>query len=77
VMAVHKLDPSRMAESSAQNGWLIDFMDQHGATALGIELAILAAVVVAAIGTDKFWARRAEAGEARRLAEPFNTEDDH
>jgi hypothetical protein len=37
------------------------FMDQYGFTLLMIELGVLAAATFAAIGTDEYWMRRAQA----------------
>ncbi len=38
---------------------LMRFMDEHGAILLGVELLLLGAFTVGAIGTDEFWQRRA------------------
>lgn len=38
---------------------LMQFMDEHGAILLGVELALLGLFTVGAIGTDEFWQRRA------------------
>lgn len=40
---------------------LMSWMDQHGMAALGVELALLAACTVGAIGTDEYWQRRTAA----------------
>ena len=55
VMTVQGLDPHRTVE----NG-LIGLMNRHGLLTLVIELAVLAILTVAAIGTDDFWTRRVE-----------------
>jgi len=36
---------------------LLTFLDRHGAQLLGLELALLAAATVGAIGTDGYWSR--------------------
>jgi hypothetical protein len=36
-------------------------MEQYGFTALMVELGLLAAATIAAIGTDDYWTRRAAA----------------
>lgn len=37
---------------------LLAFLDDHGAAAMAIELALLAVATVGAIATDRYWMRR-------------------
>ncbi len=46
--------------SSAGGAALLEYMDQHGAELMGIELALLAACTFGAISTDRYWTRRAD-----------------
>lgn len=62
VMIVHKMDPDRTAAGSTEGTWVIEFMDDHGATTMIAELAVLAIATGAAIGTDRIRARRAKSG---------------
>ncbi len=39
---------------------LLEWMNRHGDTALLVELSVLAASTLGAIGTDSFWQRRAK-----------------
>jgi hypothetical protein len=62
VMTVRGLDPHRVGE-----GGLVSLMDRHGMTIMIVEIALLAVLTVAAIGTDEFWTRRAQGiGKAHR-----------
>ena len=45
---------------------LLRFLEDHGFTALMIELAVLALATIAAIGTDEFWMRRHQAETGQR-----------
>ena len=47
------------APAAANEHPLMQWMNEHGETALMCELGILAACTFAAIGTDSFWQRRA------------------
>jgi hypothetical protein len=58
VMTVRMLDPAGQPQQ-AGGAELIVFVDRHGATALAIELGVLAILTVLAISTDGFWTRRA------------------
>jgi len=58
VMAVQEMDPGRATARSTANTWLVDFLDQHGATTMIVELVVLAITASAAIGTDRLRARR-------------------
>ena len=51
--------PEEAARAMESGRGLLALMDRHGLTIMLVELAILAAATVAAIGTDKFWTRRA------------------
>lgn len=59
VMSVHKMEPGRVAPGSTSAAWVIDFMDDHGAATMIVELVVLAIATGAAIGTDRIRARRA------------------
>jgi len=59
VMAYRGLDPHQ-----ADEGGLVGLMDQHGLAILLVELALLAVLTFAAIGTDGYWTRRFEAAQA-------------
>ena len=63
VMTVRGLDPHHAA-----NDGLIRLMEQRGLVILVVELALLAVLTVAAIGTDDFWMRRFEQSQ-RSLSE--------
>ena len=65
VMAYRGLDPHH-----ADEGGLVRLMDQHGLAILLVELAVLAVLTVAAIGTDGYWTRRFEAAQALSEREP-------
>ena len=39
---------------------LLSYLDQHGATLMAIEVALLALCTVAAMATDRYWIRREE-----------------
>lgn len=60
VMTVHKMEPGRTAGGSTLDAWVIEFMDNHGATTMIAELVALAIVTGAAIGTDRMRTRRAK-----------------
>jgi hypothetical protein len=54
VMAVKKLDASLANPGAGASPWLIDFLDRHGAGLMFVELVVLAAVAVAAMGTERW-----------------------
>ena len=56
VMAVRQLHavPPDVAAVPSGEGFL-EWMDQHGPTAMLVELIILGVATVAAIGTDHYW----------------------
>ena len=74
VMTVHKMEPSRTAAGSTAGTWVIEFMDDHGATTMITELVVLAVVTGAAIGTDRIRARRTRSCNASGLAEQSESE---
>ncbi len=53
-MTVRKLDVM-----AAESTGVMAFMEQHGLTLMLVELAVLALLTVAAIGTDDYWMRGA------------------
>lgn len=56
VMAVKQMHVSYVSIEQAQaDASFVGFMDEHGATVMLIELAILGVATFAAIGTDRFW----------------------
>ena len=60
VMAFRESRPPATTQTtvSAATHPLLEWMSEHGETALLTELALLAAFVVGAIGTDDYWQRR-------------------
>lgn len=60
VMTVKMLQPAGAEEVRQAGAGLLYFLDRHGLTLLLSELGALGVLTVAAIGTDDFWARRAE-----------------
>jgi hypothetical protein len=54
------------AAEAAEEHPLIEWMSQHGETALMAELAFLAVFTFAAIGTDDYWQQRGERQADRR-----------
>ena len=54
VMAVKKLDAGRALREAESSPWLIEFLDRYGATLLFAELAVLAIVAAAAMGTERW-----------------------
>src|SRR5688572_25908655 len=59
VMTVRMLNPQ-----AADDQGLIQFLDDYGLAILIGELALLAVLTFAAIGTDDYWTRRAAANQA-------------
>ena len=68
VLIVLKQDPRRSADSP-----FMQFLDQRGLTILLVELALLGAFTVAAIGTEDYWERRARANWPPVENEPEST----
>jgi hypothetical protein len=66
VMMMQRNDP-RQPEASG----LVALMSRHGIAIISAELAALAVLTVAAIGSDDFWVRRFEAAQSRQA----NAED--
>lgn len=66
VMTVKLLDPIGAEEVRQADTGLLPFLDRHGMTLLLSELAALAVLTVAAIGTDDYWTRRAEGAAGDR-----------
>lgn len=60
VMTVKMLRPEGADEVRSAGSGLLFFLDQHGFKVLGVELAVLAALTVAAISTDDYWTRDEE-----------------
>jgi hypothetical protein len=60
VMTVTLLSPAQVM-GAAPEGGLVAFLDAHGVSLLMGELAVLAVVTFAAMGTDEYWTRRAAA----------------
>jgi hypothetical protein len=60
VMAFRAVKATSMSAAQAEAGGLTGFLDRHGVSLMGGELAILAVASFAAMGTDGYWARRAE-----------------
>jgi len=61
VMMMRGSNPQHAEETS-----LIRLMELHGVSIMSVELAVLAALTIAAIATDDYWVRRFEAAESRR-----------
>ena len=56
VMAVKQMHVSYVPIGQVQaDASFVGFMDEHGATVMMIELAILGVATFAAMGTDRFW----------------------
>ena len=64
VMSYRGLDPH-----SESNAGLPGLMNHWGMTIMGVELAILGILTVAAIASDDYWTRRFEANQARDQGE--------
>lgn len=58
VMTVRQIEPAADEAEIGTPHDLLEFMDRHGSTALMVELAALAVLTVAAIGTDSWWTQR-------------------
>ena len=56
VMAVKQMHVSYVPVEQVQaDASFVGFMDEHGATVMMIELAVLGVATFAAMGTDRFW----------------------
>ncbi len=76
LMMVRGINPTNEVAESEPNGLLL-FFQEHGFTALMIELAVLALATLAAITTDELWADRVEVGrrgERESSSPPATTE---
>jgi hypothetical protein len=62
VMAYRDVAFSAADRQIASSG-LIGFIDQHGMTALAVEVGLLGLFTVGAISTDSYWQRRSAAAE--------------
>lgn len=69
VMTVQRMAPSRVTSGSTAGTWVIEFMDNHGATTMIVELVVMAIATLAAIGTDRRRARHATSCGAGGSAE--------
>jgi hypothetical protein len=58
VMSYRGLDPHSQSEQG-----LLGLMNHWGLTIMGVELALLGVLTVAAIGSDDYWTRRFEASQ--------------
>ena len=61
VMAVKGAHPLEAGQETESGQRLLGLLDEHGFTALMVELAVLAVATFAAIATDDYWARRGAA----------------
>lgn len=60
VMAVKQLHASQqIVPPSANDSQFMTLMDEHGVTALVVELVVLGIATAAAISTDRFWSGEA------------------
>jgi hypothetical protein len=57
VMIVSADQMARSTELAPRKSWLLAFMDVHGGKLILWELLALGVTTVAAISTDRFWAR--------------------
>lgn len=70
VMTVQLITPAQVSGGGASGG-LVAFLDEHGMILMMAELAILAVITFAAIGTDDFWSRRAAESNKDSDASPL------
>lgn len=61
ISAAQLIEPGQTDDLSESGFGLVQFMDRYGVTLMMWELGALAVATFAAIGTDEFWTRRAEA----------------
>jgi hypothetical protein len=62
--AMATYDPVGSREAMDREGGLLAVMDRFGVQMMIVELIVLAAATVLAIGTDRFWARLSESRQA-------------
>ena len=67
VMTVRMLNPRAEGDQG-----LIQFLDDYGLAILIAELALLAVLTFAAIGTDDYWTRRAAKNQAAETKEDLS-----
>lgn len=71
VMTFRAVRVPSIDDESVGGAALLDFLDRHGGQLMAGELALLAASTVGAIGTDRYWMRRAyREHPANRLKPP-------
>jgi hypothetical protein len=63
VMTMRGLDPQ-----SGDEAGLVGLMARHGVVIMGVELALLGLLTIAAISSDDFWLRRFEAIQRQETA---------
>ena len=62
VMAVKQLHAAQpAAQTRLEDDHFVTWMDRHGASALIVELGVLAVATVAAMATDRYWTDRGNA----------------
>jgi hypothetical protein len=59
VMSVKMLNPAGVGSESESRQFFVRFMDEHGATIMLAEIAVLAVCTVLAMATDGYWQRGA------------------
>jgi hypothetical protein len=71
VMTFRAVRVPSVGDESAGGAALLDFLDRHGGQLMAGELALLAVATMGAIGTDRYWMRRAyREHPANRLKPP-------
>lgn len=71
VMTLKAVRPPEAQSPTAGGAALLVFLDEHGAGLMAAELALLALATVAAIGTDRYWMRRAcQEHRAKQSSQP-------
>ena len=73
VMAVRNMNPGQQTPGPGDGHLLIEMLDRYGAYILLIELAVLAIVVAAAIGTEAY--RKRLVGRRQRPATETDSEE--
>lgn len=62
--AMATYDPVNSRDAMDRDGGLLAVMDRYGVQVMIVELVVLAAATVLAIGTDRFWMRLSESRSA-------------